>query len=214
MNCTPAALSSFSRCWCLPGKSRRGALIYLLCQWAKKKVSDSSFLFTPDTAVITWTDSGNVHTGNLATFNATANKPTVTNVTATGVGLTAITGIQSLTALTTLLLTNNSLVSIDCHGMPTLLALRLSGNTPLTTVIANDCLIGSSTSLLSSCPNLVFVNLKNNGLSGPGPGAAVCQVDVDGASNGFMDISGNDALSAAGLVCKGHLVVKGWTVLP
>src|ERR1017187_10259603 len=34
MNCDPASLAAASRCWCLPDNRQRGAMLYLLCQWA------------------------------------------------------------------------------------------------------------------------------------------------------------------------------------
>jgi hypothetical protein len=100
----------------------------------------ATFSFAPATAVITWDDmNGAGQTGNLAAFNAVADKGTVSKIVAVGLGLTLIAGLSALPALAYLDCNANSLTAINTSACPLLAYLVVEGNPNLSSVAPITC---------------------------------------------------------------------------
>ncbi len=144
----------------------------------------ASFSYTPATAVINWIDSGGVHNGDLAVFNADPDRLTTTSITATSLGITAVTGLQSLTALNSLVCSTNALTTIDVSACLALNHLDCSTND--LTVLAVNTLLNS---------------LVTNGQIG---GSCNCASQAPAASPSVGPPNG--------IVAKAALLLAGWTV--
>ena len=159
------------------------------------------FTFAPATAVISWTELGVPHTGNLAAFNATAVLANVDSITATGLGLTSISGLSSLTNLSSLYLQINSLTTLNVSGLSVLDTLACSSNLITTITGLGDCHIIS------------VIDCSTNLMDPAHVSSVLCDVDASGANTGDLDISHNSAPTAAGLICSASLdPPKGWSV--
>lgn len=112
------------------------------------------FSYTPNTATITWTDNnGSGLEGDLAFFNANADIASVSVVSLFSVGITSISHIQSLPALTQLTVaTNPALTVLDVSGMPA-----------LTVILASNC--GLITPNLTGCTGLTVLDFSFNAIT-------------------------------------------------
>ena len=97
------------------------------------------FSWAPASAVALWVDSGGPHNGNLATFQSTANLPSVVTVNFNGSTVTSITGAAGLPGLLNLSAGFCfSLASVDVHNSTSLNTVSLNGNA-LTSVNVLGC---------------------------------------------------------------------------
>lgn len=168
---------------CLPKGMVRQVWTYLLCQWANKNPTPPPlpFSYSPDTAIITWTDiNGAGQNGNLAFFNATADIASVSAVDLSGQPVTSVSNLSSLPALVNLnlgatLLTsldvigcssltgivtfNSPITSLDVHGLIALQFLNCNGN-PLTSLNVSGC----TGMTLLDCGNTLLTSLDVSGL--------------------------------------------------
>lgn len=113
----------------------------LLCEWAQGGTPPpaESFEYTPSDVAIEWIDSLGIHTGDLAAFNATANKPTVTELHMDGLGITSISNLSSLPSLVILRCQNNLILSLDASNCVALTMLYCFNN-PISSLNVNGCL--------------------------------------------------------------------------
>lgn len=143
MNCDPNTLMANARCLkCIPAGTQKEVQIYLICQWLNNNESiplDEIF-WTPPSITADWSDSGGVHTGDLPTFLANADIPTVDSLVFNTKNVVTIGNVNYLPALATLICSDCPLLtSVDLHGV-----VSLSGNLaiincgPLPTLTAND----------------------------------------------------------------------------
>lgn len=105
-------------------------------QW----LSSPPVAWAPANEPVTWQDSGGAHIGDLATFLATANFPSVNSLVfgATG-NLTSLTGLKYLPSLLNLDCSTNALTSLDCTNCLALTTLNCSSNASLTTLTLTGC---------------------------------------------------------------------------
>jgi hypothetical protein len=108
-----------------------------------------NFTFAPATAVVSWTDSGGPHTGNLAAFNATANIATVSIFACNSLSMTALTNLFMLTALASLSCGGNSITELELYRLTSLVFVNAFTN-----------------SLNSTAVDRVFCALNSNGAIG------------------------------------------------
>jgi hypothetical protein len=108
-----------------------------------------NFTFAPATAVVSWTDSGGPHTGNLAAFNATANIATVSIFACNSLSMTALTNLFMLTALASLSCGGNSITELELYRLTSLVFVNAVTN-----------------SLNSTAVDRVFCALNSNGAIG------------------------------------------------
>ena len=202
---------------------------------ATPKPPAASFSFAPASGVVVWGDKNGQHTGNLAVFNATADKATTYGLDLGGNALTSVTGLSSM-PLTHLGISNNLLTTLDVTGCTLLSDLDCGNNhitsitglstcTALTQLSCNNNSITSITGL-STCTSLTYLNcnsnsitnisvaaltllaacyFKSNNLSASVVSSVLCQLDANGLMNGDMDISQNSVPTAGGLVCSVNL---------
>lgn len=100
------------------------------------------FSFSPSTAAVTWTDSGGVHTGNLAAFYATVAVTgigTVTIFDCNSLGITSVTNIPSLSGVIDFGCQNNSITTLDFTGCSNLDNVDCLLNPGLTTLNVTGC---------------------------------------------------------------------------
>lgn len=128
INCDPNSLATQAACYCFGPRESDAAAIWGLCQWASNLACQISW--TPPSALASWTDSGGPHVpSNLATFLATADLPTVTSFECDSAGVSSITCLESLPALTNLVIGSNPLLlSIDLSENPNLLSITADNN--------------------------------------------------------------------------------------
>lgn len=133
--------------------------------------------WTPNTEVAQWADITGNHAGDLATFQSTADAPTVLNLIFGSTGnLTAINNLDNLTALINLDVNINSLTALDitnCTALQNLICFNNPGITALTgigtcsslvTLNCNACgIIG--TLGLNGLSNLVTAQCINNSIT-------------------------------------------------
>lgn len=178
MDCDPKTLLDLGRCYnkCIPKGMRKAIQTWLLCQWAKKK-ANVPFSWNDPSILGFWIDAFHPGpggaTGDLPTFLATADFPSVTVLDLTvGNILVGITGLQNLPALQRLVLNNNSLTTVDvsgltaltyldCSSQPTLTSLNVSGCTSLVTLLLGSCNLSSVN--VSGFTHLVTLICVNNG---------------------------------------------------
>lgn len=86
------------------------------------------FSFSPSTATIQWQDKNGTHSGNLASFTATADLPWVVLLTASAQSLTAISNLSQLPNLVILYVQSNSLTTLDVSGNPKLTTIEANAN--------------------------------------------------------------------------------------
>jgi hypothetical protein len=84
--------------------------------------------YSPATATIFWTDKNGRLSGDLAHFNATADLVTVSSIDVDGQGLTSLSNLNVLPALTYIDCDSNSLTYLDVSGNPLLTTLICSYN--------------------------------------------------------------------------------------
>ena len=164
---------------------------YLLCQWVNSGKVVAGFSFSPATAVIQWTDKNGTFTGNLATFTTTADKPTVSQVSAITAGLTSISGLSTLPLLLYLTVPNNSISSLNIAGCASLISLSCGANL-LTSLDASACptlqsLDSNSQTFLTSINTSGLASL-NSFVSDNSPVLATVNVSSNLAMNN-MDLS-------------------------
>jgi len=169
----------------IPGGMLDGISSYLLCQIANKNAIPQTVLWSPASAVASWTDSGGGHAGNLQTFLATASMATVTSLSIIGKGLTSISNLQLLPALTDINVSNNSIVSLDVHGM-----------TALETITANINQLASVN--VSGCTSLGSLNINDNSVASINLSGLVNLSKLACSANliSTLNLSDNSGLSA------------------
>lgn len=172
MTCTPSNLALSAKCFCgIPRRDSRAILIYALCLVAQVGLA-KGFRYKPESAIIQWQDSGGAKSGNLATFRATADVPSVSFIDADSLGLTSISNISSLPALATLSCAGNSLTSLSVSGCPALINLYCQQNNitsltigGLTTLVDLRCQQNAITALdLTGCSSLQLLRCYSNQL--------------------------------------------------
>lgn len=157
MNCSdPLSLAKDAKCYrCIPKGMLQAVKAWLLCQWLKKKEEPvARFSYEPDFAVISWTDSGGAHSGDLATFYAITAVTGVGTVTDMNAGAAAITAFHNLSSLT-------ALMDLNCDHNPALAALDLTGCDALVSLSCSDC--GFVALDVSPCTSLTTLNCSANG---------------------------------------------------
>lgn len=169
MTCTPSNLALSAKCFCgIPRRDSRAILIYALCLVAQVGLS-KGFRYEPASAIISWIDVFNPFgtSGDLATFLATANIPTVTGVTWPNHDVTAIHRLNALPALTSINISGNgginSLNASGCLNLTTitannssLISVNCSGDTALVTLLIQNSFVSSLN--INGCVNLVTIN--------------------------------------------------------
>lgn len=151
ISCDPNDLMAAAKCYrCIPKGSLQEVMIYLICQWANGGPPVPQFSYEPPTAQINWTDAnGNFGPVDRATFFATADIASVSDVNLDNQGVTSITAPQALPALinfSTRYNATNSLTFVGCANLQ-LLRADLSGITFLT---------------VSNCPGLISIQASSN----------------------------------------------------
>jgi hypothetical protein len=176
---------------------------YLLCQWA----NSAAFSYTPATLIMQWTDSNGSHSGNLAAFNATAVKSTVTFVGFNSIPLVSISNLGDLPALTslTIIQTDGLLSSIDLSHNPLLATANLYTNR-LASII------------LSSALPLTYLDLSDNRLSAAQVNSVLIALSANGHAGGDVFLQAQFPAappSGAGLVAKSALLAAAppWMVV-
>ncbi len=111
--------------------------------------------WTPPAAVVSWTDSGGAHSGDLATFLATPTFPTTTILNTTGAALTTLTDVSALPLISTIICT--SVNTLDLTGVVTLSALGCGAN-PFSSISSSTLRSVSGAITLSSCTFLTSVS--------------------------------------------------------
>lgn len=183
IDCTPSSVASLSKCYCgFSKKEAQAASVFLYCAWAN---SGCMISWTPDTEQADWTDGGGPHTGDLATFLATADINTVTTLGFPNGGLTGISCLSSLPALITLDIDSNLVTTIDLTGC-TSLQFAFLGNNLLTSVDA------------SPCTSLIQLSVANNaGLTTLVlPGTQLQILNCSGTQIATLDLTGYNNLTA------------------
>lgn len=177
--CDSQSLIALARQYdCCVSKGMRNALlIYLLCEVVKKKESPViRFRYEPESSTIKWVDVSGAHTGNLATFYATADEPTVTSLTFDDdvIGVTNIYNLGTLPSLTSVVATEQSLVSIDvagCTNLVTLIVainylttLDVTGLVSLQDINCSNTPTLTSITGLTTCSSLITIDCNQCGL--------------------------------------------------
>lgn len=170
-------LMNESRCYrCIPNGMRRALEIWQLDQWNQNKPPGVVINWLPETEQAVWHDAGGNHTGDLATFLATADMDTVDTFDMSGSGaVTQITGLQSLTALGTLVMDNNLIAQLDVSNMPTLTSISAVFCQNLNSLILTGDEATLQTLILASCnfgpvfdvsgfTSLLYLDITNNPL--------------------------------------------------
>lgn len=138
-----------------------------------------AFSYAPNTQNINWIDMNGAHgPTNLAGFNATADKPTVTEVDMNGSGITSISNLQDLPALTLL----------DIGGNPGLAVVDASNLLNLTNISAGSC--GLTDLNLSGDTSLTTVNCSTNVLTALNVTGCTALTTLDCSFNQLASITG------------------------
>jgi hypothetical protein len=209
VDCSPKVLGSAARCWCLPIDRQRGAWIYLLCLWLKKKPSPppvARFSYEPPTALISWTDvNGNFGPVDRATFFATADIASVSFVQIQDHTLTSIVGLQLLPELDSLLVAGNpGLTSVDVTNCQLLTYLDCT-NCGLTSLLIGGCPILdtlicpiNSLSVLdaSGLGLLTILRCSNNSLTSLNLTGCVSLLNLQASTNQLTVLSVNNTLNS------------------
>lgn len=113
---------------------------------------------------------------------------------------TSLTLPSTLSNLQYLYLDSNySLASVDLSALTSLLELHIS--------------FCNLTSLnITPLNNLEYLDANSNNLSSTTVDNILAELDADGVVNGFVSLLNNSVPGAAGLISKGNLIGKGWTV--
>lgn len=183
MTTDPNVLLAASRCFrCIPKGRLNSVAITLLIDWANGGVVPPGphVSWTPASAVASWDDIFGSHTGDLATFLATADTATVTALTLSDVGLTDLDGLNTLPQLGTL----------DVSINPGLTILDLTGCSLLSILYCSSC--GLTSLVLTGCVNLTFINCAQNSLTTLDVSAATALLSLDANFNALisLDLSG------------------------
>lgn len=131
MTCDPETLIRLAKCYeCVPPGMWGSILTNLMVSWANSAGPPAPVLYwVPDTARAFWTDGAGNHTGNLATFQATADYPTVTVLTFNiAPGTDDITEIHNLRVLTSIVVCSapfSQIAAATVDHCPTLQGLNL-----------------------------------------------------------------------------------------
>lgn len=174
MTCDPNTIAQNAKCFCYDRTTWRAVMVYLMCQWVKKKEPTELIVWSPDTAVASWTDGGGLHNGNLSSFRSTADMDSVTVLTLNGTGITLLENLDVLPALLTLNCNNNALTSLSVAGCNALTFVDATNNQ----ITAFDG---------SVAPNLTQISIGNNNLA---------LLDVTGlVALTFLDCNTNGALT-------------------
>lgn len=185
-------LAEKAKCYkCIPRGRVKQVVIYLLCKWLKKKVI---FSFEPASKNIQWSDKNGAHVGNLAAFNAIADKSTVTNIDASFSGLTSITGLSALPLLSGLAVPNNNLTSLDVSHCFNLVLLGFGSNSITSITGLSDCHLLDQ--LL--CDNNPLGTLNLTGLSA----LTALLADHDGLTS--LNVSPCPNLGTTALICNNN----------
>ena len=119
------------------------------------------FSYAPATSIITWTDmNGAGLNGNLAFFNAHANFGSVTSVNISSQGITSVSSLAALPALTYLNLENNTIAVLDVTGCVALTDLYCTNNMLTSLDVSNNLSL-----TVLSCPLNQLTTLDASGLS-------------------------------------------------
>jgi hypothetical protein len=196
-------------CWCVGEANSAGG----------------AFSYKPATSIITWTDiNGAGQQGDLAFFNATANKPTVSFINMTDGTLTSVSNLSDLAALTRVDIENSAaLTSLDASNLPLLGVLVFINNGASSLTLTGDvsltdlrCFSNQLTSItgLSTCVSLttlvaygnLFTTLNLNFMP-----AHVDTIDVSNNPNLTSLVSNSIAVVSGDILmsdCTGALVVN------
>lgn len=198
----------------------QASAISLLCQWANNLTPTAVFSWEPSATVAFWKDSINPAgtTGNLATFNATADPSTVTWLQFTDAGspdLSALNNLSSLPLLSYLQADNvstSSLSTIDLTGCGNLIELVVSNQDSMSSIDTSPCPLlqrlsidGTSITTIDVTGNLGLQYLNCKGLF-----SAVPTLNVSGCiqlatilcdGNGFTTLNFSGLVSLATLDC-------------
>lgn len=165
----------------------------LLCSWANGSNPPSNlFSYTPSTATINWTDTNGSQSGNLAFFNAHADKPSVSDVSLDTQGITSISNLSDLPALQTL----------SVGGNPGLATFSLAGCTAMVSI--NGVGNGFTTLDLSPCINLHDFDLSNGTLSGLNLTGLTALVSATCSQNSLVAITGLSTCTALTTFIASH----------
>lgn len=146
----PNTLMEAARCFrCIPRGLANSVIIHLLEEWANNPTGPQVF-WEPPSAVSAWIDGSGPHVGDLPTFLASADLPTVGSIQLIGVGLTTIGNLNLLPNLT----------NLEVNGNAGLTELDLTGCAALSTVFCQNCGLTSLT--LDGCITVTTLNCSNN----------------------------------------------------
>lgn len=168
-------------------------------QW----LSSPPVSWAPANEPVTWQDSGGAHVGDLPTFLATANFPSVNSLVfgATG-NLTSLTGLKYLPSLATVDCNTNALTSLDCTYCLALTSLNCSSNTSLTNVnltgcaslVTVDCTASIiDTITLAGCSSLGSLNCFDNALTSLDISDCVSLVTLDCENNSITSLDASSS---------------------
>jgi hypothetical protein len=155
MICTPSELVRLAKCYCFPKKTARAVWTYLLCRWA------TDFQWTPVAQNVDWNDPGG-HTGNLANFNATANKAATTLIQFDGHAVETISyfGEGNLPVLATFTsVACNSLTSINSPDLVSITTFDANLCTALTTLDVGALTTVGGNFNADNCPALTTLDV-------------------------------------------------------
>ena len=220
---------------CIPRGEMGSVMIYLYCQWLKKKVGPEPvgpFIFEPDGSMDLFEDAYGVQTGtfSLADFNTLADIPSVVAISfSTATKVTLLQNLSALPILASITGYNSHCTTVDVSGCHLLTRLQSIGSFPdqnWTQSIFGllDCpildrisyLYSQITSLdISHNPLLTYVNLSNCLLTQASVDSILSALVAHGLSGGTCQLHGtgrNSAPSASGLIDKATLVSRSWSV--
>lgn len=181
----------------------------------------TAFSYSPATALLRWIESGVVHIGDLATFNATANIANVSSISwQTGTSLTSISGISSLTGLINFTAPTSSspnlyvldftgcssvqLIACDTGSITTLI---LTGCSSLQNV---NCSVNSIASLdLTGLVSLTFIDCSVNSITPTITGLTTCTalVTLNCSTNGITSLDCTGLVNLVTLDCSWNQIV-------
>lgn len=232
MTSNPAALARLAACYTgIPKGNMKPVEIAILAAWANASVTPPpppAFSYEPATAIIQWNDkNGSFQTGDLTTFNSTADIPSVTNVGLNTDGsVTSISGLAALPTLSELDATGNSgLTTLDVTGCVALTYLDCSDNNladlfgvSSCTALTNLYCYGNSylTALdVAGLSVLTYLDCGSNALTVPTVNTILGDLVSGGATGGTVDLSLQTPPappSGAGITAATTLGTRGWTV--
>jgi hypothetical protein len=155
-------------------------------------ISSLDLQYTPD---LTYLDCSNTNVSTLDLQYV----PKLTYLNCSNTNVSTL-DLQYVPKLTYLNCSNTNVSSLDLQYTPDLTYLDCS-NTNVSTLD------------LQYVPKLTYLNCYNLGLSQPNVDTILSQLVTNDLSDGYADILGNSPPSDAGLISKGILETKGWTVL-